>query len=65
LIKIDISHDGLPYFGIQVYLRYAALTTRPDFIQFVHTIIFFTLPFETARTRCKFGLKRRLVTLWA
>ena len=34
-------------------------------MQFVQTIIFFILPFDTARTRCKFGLNRRLVTLWA
>jgi hypothetical protein len=34
-------------------------------MQLVQTIIFLTRPLDTARTRCKFGLNRRLVTLCA
>ncbi len=34
-------------------------------MQLVQTTIFLTRPFEIVRTRCKFGLNLRLVTLWA
>jgi hypothetical protein len=34
-------------------------------MQLVQTIIFLTRPLDTLRTRCKFGLNRRLVTLCA
>jgi hypothetical protein len=34
-------------------------------MQLVQTTIFLTRPFESVRTRCKFGLNLRLVTLWA
>ena len=38
---------------------------RPDLMQFVQTTIFCTRPSCSARTFCKLGLKRRLLTLWA
>jgi hypothetical protein len=34
-------------------------------MQVVQTIILFTLPLCNARTRCRFGLNRRFVKLWA
>jgi hypothetical protein len=34
-------------------------------MQLVQTIIFLTRPLDTLRTRCKFGLNRRLFKLWA
>jgi hypothetical protein len=46
-------------------MTYGALTTDPDLMQLVQTTIFLTWPFERVRTRCKFGLNRRLVTLCA
>lgn len=41
------------------------MTTRSDFMQFVQTEIRLTVPFLSALTRCRFGLKRRFVTLCA
>jgi len=42
-----------------------ALTTRPDLMHEVQTTIFLGRPFCTARTLCRLGLNRRLLTLWA
>src|SRR6266702_3515314 len=43
----------------------AAFCTLPVRMQRVQTLIRFTVPLTTARTRCRFGIQRRLVTLWA
>jgi hypothetical protein len=51
--------------GSGLLICYGALITDPDLMQLVQTAIFFTLPFEIVRTRCKFGLNLRLVRLWA
>ncbi len=39
--------------------------TFPDFKHWVQTRMRRMVPSTTARTRCKFGFQRRLVTLWA
>jgi hypothetical protein len=43
----------------------ADLMTLPAVMQLVQTTIFWVRPLCTARTLCKLGLKRRLVTLCA
>ena len=56
------------YKRIQIYEKFlpqAAFITRPDLIQVVQTSMRFTWPWCKARTLCRLGLKRRLVTLWA
>jgi len=68
IYSIDfLLKNGLSYLNIQysIFISYGALTTCPDLMQLVQTSIFLTLPFEIARTRCRFGLNRRFVTLWA
>lgn len=44
---------------------YEALTTKPVLMHAVQTVIFCGRPLRTARTLCRLGLKRRLLTLWA
>jgi hypothetical protein len=43
----------------------AAFWTFPDRMHRVQTLIRRTVPATIARTRCRFGIQRRLDTLWA
>ena len=45
--------------------RQGALTTCPDLMQLVQTTMRLVRPALRARTDCRLGLKRRLLTLWA
>ena len=48
-----------------VFGRGVGLVTLPDRRHRVHAFTRRWTPFVTARTVCRFGLNRRLVTLWA